>query len=110
MLKIPATRNTQVRAPVACTQARRDPVPESLVFVTSITTPPRPPADAAPPPAAPGNAGHGAPPQDADCEGEVTGAVTVTVADAVFVESALLMAVTVSVPAFVDAVYIPVAL
>jgi hypothetical protein len=51
-----------------------------------------------------------APLQDADCDGDVTGAVTVTVPDAVFVESALLMAVTVSVPAFVDAVYIPVEL
>jgi hypothetical protein len=80
------------------------------VFVTSITTPPRPPTDAAPPPAAPGNAGHGAPTQDADCDGDVTGAVTVTVADAVFVESALLMAVTASVPALVDAIYIPVEL
>jgi hypothetical protein len=36
--------------------------------------------------------------------------VTVTVADAVFVESALLMAVTASVPALVDAIYIPVEL
>src|ERR1700722_1325161 len=56
ILKTPATRNTHVRGPEACTHARSEPEPESLVFVTSITTPPRPPAEAAPPPCAPGNA------------------------------------------------------
>src|SRR5882724_11162561 len=103
MLNTPATRNTQVRAPVACTQARKDPPPESFVFVTSMTTPPRPPTAAAPPPCAPGNAGHGAPLHEADCDGDVTGADTVTLADAVLVESALLIAVTVSLPALVGA-------
>jgi hypothetical protein len=39
-------------------QDRRDPLPESFRLVTSKTTPPRPPTDAAPPPSAPGNAGQ----------------------------------------------------
>jgi hypothetical protein len=52
----PATRNTQVRAPAAITHARSDPAPESLRLVTSMTVPPRPPTEAAPPPCAPGNA------------------------------------------------------
>jgi hypothetical protein len=104
MLKTPATRKMQVRGPLACTQARKDPVPESFVLVTSITTPPRPPTEAAPPPAAPGKAGHGAPLQDADWEADATGAATVTLATAVLVESALLIAVTVSLPACADAV------
>src|ERR1700730_12692462 len=99
MLNTPATRNTQVRGPLACTQARRDPLPESFVFVTPITTPPRPPTEAAPPPEAPGKAGHGAPLHEADCDGDVDGADTVTLADAVLVESTLLIAVTVSLPA-----------
>jgi hypothetical protein len=46
----PATRKMHVRGPTAVAQARKLPVPESAVVVTSITTPPRPPADAAPPP------------------------------------------------------------
>lgn len=53
---MPPTRKTQVRGPEACTQARSEPVPESLRLVTSITLPPRPPVAAAPPPCAPGNA------------------------------------------------------
>jgi hypothetical protein len=104
MLNTPATRKMQVRGPLACTQARKDPVPESFVLVTSITTPPRPPTEAAPPPAAPGKAGHGAPLQEADEDGDVAGAPTVTLAAAVLVESALLIAVTVSVPACAGAV------
>ena len=104
ILKTPATRKTQVRAPVACTQLRKDPEPESFVLVTSMTTPPRPPTEPAPPPAAPGNAGHGVPLHDADCEGVVTGADTVILAAAVLLESALLIAVTVSLPALVGAV------
>src|SRR5258708_3046040 len=36
--------------------ARRLPLPESFKLVTSITTPPRPPSEAAPPPCAPGKA------------------------------------------------------
>ena len=54
----PDTRNTQVRGPEASRQARKLPLPESFRFVTSITTPPRPPTDSAPPPSAPGNAGQ----------------------------------------------------
>src|SRR3954454_14016847 len=53
----PDTVNTQVRGPVAVTQARSDPGPESFRFVTLMTVPPRPPFDVAPPPCAPGNAG-----------------------------------------------------
>src|SRR5580700_511788 len=56
--KIPATRKMQVRGPLAWTQPSRLPLPLLLVFVTSITTPPRPPIDSAPPPSAPGNAGQ----------------------------------------------------
>jgi hypothetical protein len=52
----PATRKTHVRGPVAMTQARSEPAPESLRLVTSITAPPRPPSEAAPPPCAPGKA------------------------------------------------------
>src|ERR1700724_3344169 len=103
MLKMPATRKMQVRGPVACTQGRSEPFPLSFVFVTSMTTPPRPPTEAAPPPAAPGKAGQGAPPQEA-VWGGVVDAVTVTLAEAILVESALLMAVTVSLRAFVGAV------
>jgi hypothetical protein len=109
MLNTPATRKTQVRGPLACTQARRDPVPESFVFVTSITVPPRPPAEPAPPPAAPGNAGQFEPLHDTfegglEEGGAGAGAVTVTVADADLLVSASLVAVTVSVPAFAGAV------
>ena len=89
---MPPTRKTQVRGPEACTQARSEPEPESLRLVTSITTPPRPPSDAAPPPCAPGNAATGP-------EGAGAAAVTVTEADAVLVLSALLVAVTLSVVA-----------
>ena len=53
----PPTLNTQVLGPLACTQARRLPVPESLVLVTSYTVPPRPPTVFAPKPSAPGKAG-----------------------------------------------------
>jgi hypothetical protein len=110
MLKIPATRNTQVRGPLASTQARRDPVPESFVLVTSITAPPRPPTAAAPPPCAPGNAGQFEPLHDAFEDGPGGGAgvgvdaVTVTVAEANLLESTLLVAVTLSVPALAGAV------
>src|SRR5579863_6766561 len=116
MLNTPATRKTQVRGPLACTQARRDPVPESFVFVTSITVPPRPPAEPAPPPAAPGNAGQFEPAHDTFEDGLEeggagagvgAGAVTVTVAEADLFDCALLVAVTVSVPAFAGAVYSP---
>jgi hypothetical protein len=108
MLNIPATRKTQVRGPLACTQARKEPVPESFVFVTSITAPPRPPTEAAPPPAAPGNAGQFDPLQEAlEDVGGGAAAVMVRAAEAVLLESALLVAVTVSEPAFVGAVYIP---
>ena len=110
MLKIPATRNTQVRGPLASTQARRDPVPESFVLVTSTTAPPRPPTAAAPPPCAPGNAGQFEPLHDAFEDGPDGGAdvgvnaVTVTVAEANLLGSALLVAVTLSIPAFAGAV------
>jgi hypothetical protein len=70
-------------------QSRREPAPESLVLVTSNTWPPRPPADAAPPPWAPGNAAR-AP--------EATGVETVIVAVENLLVSAALVAVTVSVP------------
>src|SRR5271154_7070163 len=52
----PDTRNTQVRGPEASMHARRLPVPESFRLVTSITAPPRPPMEEAPPPWAPGKA------------------------------------------------------
>ena len=110
MLKIPATRNTQVRGPLASTQARRDPVPESFVLVTSITAPPRPPTAAAPPPCAPANAGQFEPLHDVFEDGLDGGggvgvdAVTVTVAEANLLESTLLVAVTLSIPAFAGAV------
>jgi len=114
----PATRNTQVRGPVAITQARSDPVPESFVFVTSMTAPPRPPTDAAPPPCAPGKAAQFEPLHDAlefgfagagglGGVGDCVGAVTVTLADAALFVSAWLVAVTVSVPALAGAVYAP---
>src|SRR5580693_5084604 len=102
----PPTRNTQVLGPLASTQARSDPFPESFRFVTSITTPPRPPTDAAPPPSAPGNASQFEPLHDAlenglgGLGGFGAGAVTATVAVADLLGSALLVAVTVSVPAF----------
>jgi hypothetical protein len=78
------------------------------VLVTSITAPPRPPTAAAPPPCAPGNAGQFEPLHDAFEAGlgaEVgVDAVTVIVAEANLLESALLVAVTLSVPAFAGAV------
>src|ERR1700730_11644906 len=55
----PATRKMQFRGPELSTHALRLPDPESFRFVTSITCPPRPPIDTAPPPCAPGNAGSG---------------------------------------------------
>ena len=108
----PPTRNMQVLGPLASTQARSDPFPESFRFETSITTPPRPPTDAAPPPSAPGNAGQFEPLHDALEDGlggldGFDGAVTATVAMADLPESALLVAVTVSVPAFDGALYVP---
>jgi hypothetical protein len=96
--------------------ARKLPVPESFKLVTSMTTPPRPPAAAAPPPCAPGNDGQFDPLhvtlEDGLDDGGVgagvcPGAVTVTVADADLFDCALLVAVTVSVPAFAGAVYSP---
>ena len=54
---VPLTRKMHVRGPLASTHARRLPVPESFRFVTSMTLPPRPPLEAAPPPWASGNAG-----------------------------------------------------
>jgi hypothetical protein len=108
---LPPMRNTQVRGPLASTHARSDPSPESFRLVTSITTPPRPPTAAAPPPSAPGNAAQFDPLHDAFEDGLDEGgagvgvdAVTVTVAEADLLESALLVAVTVSVPAFAGAV------
>src|SRR5580700_4655375 len=107
---LPPTRNTQVRGPLASTHARSDPFPESFRFVTSITTPPRPPTAAAPPPSAPGNAGQFEPLHDAFEDGPDAGsgvgvdAVTVTVAEANLLASALLVAVTLSIPAFAGAV------
>src|SRR5580704_5455766 len=86
---IPATRKTQVRGPLALVHARSEPVPESFRLVTSNTCPPRPPTAAAPPPSAPGKAGS-AP--------EATGAETATVAVANLLVSAVLLAVTMSVP------------
>src|SRR3984957_1602893 len=88
----PPTRKTQVRGPEVCTQARSEPVPESLRFVTSITTPPRPPREAAPPPCAPGNAAT-------TPGGGGAAAVTVIVAVVVFELSESLVAVAVSVVA-----------
>jgi hypothetical protein len=84
-----------------------------LRFVTSITTPPRPPADSAPPPSAPGNAGHPALGQLAEEFGgggfdEVVEPVEiVTFAEADMLVSASLVAVIVSVPVFDGAVYAP---
>ena len=92
---------------MAITQARSDPAPESFRLVISITTPPRPPTLAAPPPCAPGNAGQLEPLHDALEDGFDTGAVTATVAEADLLVSALLVAVTVSVPALAGAVYAP---
>ena len=43
----PATRKMHVRGPLASTQARSEPEPESARLVTSITTPLRPPTLAA---------------------------------------------------------------
>jgi hypothetical protein len=89
-------------------QARKLPLPESFRFVTSITWPPRPPTDPAALPSAPGNAGQPEPPHVALLlleEGDAP--VTVILADAALVESASLVAVTISVPAFEGAVYAP---
>jgi hypothetical protein len=80
-------------------------------LVTSITTPPRPPTEAAPPPCAPGKAGHPEPEQVADelddgvdgVDG-VDAAETVTFAVADRFASAWLVAVIVSVSAFDGAV------
>src|SRR5271154_7589958 len=116
---IPDPRKTQVRGPEASMHARKLPVPESFKLVTSMTTPPRPPAAAAPPPCAPGNAGQFEPlhvtfedglDEGGAGAGVCAGAVTVTVADADLFDCALLVAVTVSVPAFAGAVYSPDAL
>ena len=96
--------------------ARKLPVPESFKLVTSMTTPPRPPAAPAPPPCAPGNDGQFEPlhvtfeeglDEGGAGAGVGAGAVTVTVADADLFDCALLVAVTVSVPAFAGAVYSP---
>jgi len=110
----PDTRKTQVLGPEASRQARKLPLPESFRFVTSITTPPRPPADSAPPPSAPGNAGQPALGQFADEVGpgavgfdEGVAAETVTFAEADMLVSASLVAVIVSAPAFEGAVYAP---
>jgi hypothetical protein len=107
----PDTRKTQVRGPEASMHARKLPVPESFKLVTSITAPPLPPTAAAPPPCASGNAGQCEPLHDAFEDGPGGGgagvgvdAVTVTVAEANLLESALLVAVTLSVPAFAGAV------
>src|ERR1700744_1108049 len=104
----------QVRGPLASTHARKLPLPESFRFVTSITTPPRPPIASAPAPSAPGNAGHPEAGQLAEVLGvepeplgggfEAAGAETVTFADADMLVSASLFAVIVSVPAFAGAV------
>src|ERR1700748_3155463 len=102
----PDTRKTQVRGPEASRQARKLPLPVSFRFVTSITTPPRPPTDSAPPPSAPGNAGQPALGQLADVLGDdgfeevVEPEEIVTFADADMLSSASLVAVIVSVPAF----------
>jgi hypothetical protein len=88
-------------------QARRLPLPESLRFVTSITWPPRPPTDPAALPSAPGNAGQPELPHVALLALVGDAPVTVILADAAFVESASLVAVTVSVPDFEGAVYAP---
>jgi len=53
---VPPVRNTQVRGPLAATQARSDPGPESFRLAIKYTLPPRPPFESAPPPCAPGNA------------------------------------------------------
>jgi len=107
----PDTRNTHVRGPEPSRQARKLPLPESFRFVTSITTPPRPPTDSAPPPSAPGNAGQPELGQFADEFGEggggfdvVGAAETVTFAVVDMLESASLVAVIVSAPAFDGAV------
>ena len=108
----PDTRKTQVRGPEASRQARKLPLPVSFRFVTSITTPPRPPTDSAPPPSAPGNAGQPELGQFADVLGvdgggfdePVVRTETVTFADADMLSSASLVAVIVSVPAFDGAV------
>lgn len=93
---MPATRNTQVRGPLASMQARKLPVPESLRFVTSMIAPPRPPTAAAPPPCALGKA--------ATAPGLALTAFTFTCADADLLLSASLVAVTVSVPALEGAI------
>ena len=100
----PPTRNTHVLAPLVSTQERNDPVPESLRLVTSMTTPPRPPAAPAALPSASGNAGHPLPPHDAVCEEGTEGAFTVTAEVADLLGSASLVAVTVSLPALAGAV------
>src|ERR1700749_21134 len=100
MLKTPATRKTQVRGPDAWTQLRSEPEPESLVVVTSITAPPRPPTDSAPPPSAPGKAGQPEFGQLAEEPDGDVAAETVTFAVADMLASAWLVAVIVSVSGF----------
>jgi hypothetical protein len=109
----PDTRKTQVRGPEASRHARKLPLPVSFRFVTSITVPPRPPTDSAPPPSASGNDGQPELGQFADVLGAdgagggfdvVVAADTVTFAVADIVSSASLVAVIVSVPAFAGAV------
>src|ERR1700704_3059626 len=98
---VPPTRKTQVRGPLASAHARSDPEPESFKLVTSYTAPPRPPTEPAPPPSAPGKAASGPP--------GVGGAFIVTVVEACLLASALLVAVTVAVPAAEAAVNSPLA-
>ena len=105
----------QVRGPLASTHARKLPLPESFRFVTSITTPPRPPTASAPAPSAPGNAGQpelgqlAEVPEPEPVGGgfDAAGVATVTFADADMLVSASLFAMIVSVPAFDGAVYAP---
>src|SRR3546814_12911540 len=52
----PPTLKTHVRGPRASTQARSEPGPPSLRFVTLMIAPPRPPCARRPKPSAPGNA------------------------------------------------------
>ena len=108
---MPDTRNMQVRGPDASTHARKLPAPLSFRFVTSMTTPPRPPTDAAPPPCAPENAGQPEEPHAALELGGGVGlgdgagaAVIVTFTEPDLLELALLIAVTMSVPALAGAV------
>jgi hypothetical protein len=110
----PLTRKMQVLGPLASTQARKLPLPESFRFVTSITAPPRPPTDSAPAPWASGNAGQPALGQFAEVLGvdgvgfdEDVVELTATFAVADMAKSASLVAVIVSVPDFDGAVYAP---